>query len=368
MLKQIHIEAPKWLRNQVKNFLDFADKRRHQFPTDVAMAMYLSEKYPKDEFKCFNGLEVSVKELDEYDVVFNIYDAIEIFHHLPKGKTSPDKSKRFESILTRTKAIVYPFPEFHKYIIVKPTYYADLKKNGIPVVDFLKAVPKNIVSNPDRFISAIHEKNWKGIIVKPSYSGYSIGIKVFKNISSTNAETIIKHFEYLDKKGFPSATVQEYIPSFRKHYEIRTYWLDGKYLHAIGTGLEDKYDETFISEGGAIPESVKRGLITIGKKVLSSIMQFPVQHPLIRIDFGCCLKTDDCEETYFVNEVETCAANMLDAEGREIVEEAAESFYRFAKKIKKLGKKRSSRSKKKSVKKSVKKSRNKKQMCPVYEP
>ena len=270
--------------------------------------------------------------------------------------------------MNRTKAIVYPFPEFHKYIIVKPTYYADLKKNGIPVVDFLKAIPKSIVSNPERFISTLKNKNWKGIIVKPSYSGYSIGIKVFKNIGN-NIDKIIKHFDHLDKKGFPSATIQEYIPSFRKHYEIRTYWIDGKYAHAIGTGLEDKYDETFISEGGVIPDSVKKGLITIGKKVLSSIMQFPVQHPLIRIDFGCCLKTADCDETYFVNEVETCAANLLDSEDRPIVEEAAESFYKFAKKVKKLGKKKCSRSKKstpKSIKKSGKKSGKK--MCPVYEP
>jgi len=278
-------EAPKWLRNQVKNFLDFADKRRHKFPADVAMAMYLSEKYPKDEFKCFHGLNISVKELDKYDVVFNIFDAIEIFHHLGRGKTSPDETKSFESILKKTKTIVYPFPEFHKYIIVKPTYYADLKKNDIPVADFLKAVPKSVVSNPERFISAINKKKWKGIIVKPSYSGYSIGIKVFENISSTNAEKIIKHFEYLNRKGFPSATVQEYIPSFKKHYEIRTYWIDGEYVHALGTGLEDKDDETFISEAGVIPESVKKGLITIGKKVLNSIMQFPVQHPLIRIDY-----------------------------------------------------------------------------------
>lgn len=116
---------------------------------------------------------------------------------------------------------------------------------------------------------------------------------------------------------------------------MRTYWINGKYFKTDGTGLENEYDDTFVSEGGNIPEKIKKKIIIIGKNVLKSIMQFPLPPPpLLRIDFGCCLQTDNCDETYFVNEIETASANMLDDNNNPIVEKAAEAFYQFAKKVK----------------------------------
>lgn len=197
-------DAPKWFKKEVKNFYTFVDKRKHEVPSDVAMAMYLSNKYSNIE--CFNGREITLKDLNKFDVVFNIYDAIEIFHC--NGKTCPEESKKFENMLKKTTAIVYPFPEFHKYIIVKPTYYKDLKRAGIPVVDFFKAIPLNVIKNTNTFKERILKKGWKGIIIKPSYSGYSIGIRIFKNIENTKLLTIKKHFDKLYN------TIQQYIPGF----------------------------------------------------------------------------------------------------------------------------------------------------------
>jgi hypothetical protein len=145
-------DAPKWFKKEAENFIDFADEKTHEFPTDVAMAMYLSYKYPNSEIECFNGREVTLKDLNNFDVVFNIYDAIEMFH-CGNGKTCPEESKKFENMLKKTTAIVYPFPDFHKYIIVKPTYYKDLKRAGIPVVDFFKAIPKNVIKNTNNRFS-----------------------------------------------------------------------------------------------------------------------------------------------------------------------------------------------------------------------
>ena len=351
-------KAPKWFKEQVDDFIQFADKRRHEFPSDVAMCMYLSYKHPTQDFACFNGRTVTLEDLDEFDVVYNVYDAIEIFH-CGEDKTCPSDSKKFETMLKKTTAVVYPFPEFHKYIINKPNYYKDLKKAGIPVAKFFKAIPKTVIKNPTAFKDKILQKGWKGIIVKPSYSGYSIGIRVFKNIERTKVSTLRKHFEKLEKLGFPNATIQEYIPGFEKHYELRTYWVNEKYIRTVGTGLTGENDDTFESEDGEIPDSIKKKIISLGKDVLKSIRQYPYTHPFVRIDFGCCLESKNCDETYFVNEVETGAANMLDDEDSPVVEKIADAIYDFAKKVKGKGN---------NIKGKTSNYKVKKLPCPVYDP
>jgi hypothetical protein len=331
-------KAPKWLKTMACRFEKFADKDDKYFPSDVAMGMYLAYKYPKANIDCINGREITKAYLDKFDVVYVIYDPIEIFH-CGFDKTCPKEKDKFEKILKSTTASVYPYPEFHKYIIVKPSYYTDLKRAGIPVASFVKGIPKNIIRAPQKFKNEILKKGWKGIIVKPSYSGYSIGIKVFKNLQSTKASTIQSHFQKLYDKGFPSATIQEYVPEFKTHLEFRTYWLNGKYERTIGTGMIGGSDDTFVSEGGTIPDRIKKKLQIIGKCVLKAIRQYYVGkvncvHPLVRVDFGCCIETKNCGETYFVNEVETMACNLLADESEKIVEKLADTLYTFGRKIK----------------------------------
>jgi hypothetical protein len=247
-------------------------------------------------------------------------------------------------MLNRSSAFVYPHPDFHKYIINKPRYYADLKRAGIPVAPFFNIRPETAIKAPARFRERILNKGWKGAIIKPSYAGYSLGIKVLKDASRTQTSTIRRHFQRLRDKGFPNAVVQEFIPSFSKHYEIRTYWIDERYAYSVATlteavgtggGLPISGFDTFVSEGGTIPDSVARRLKPVAKKAIRSIKQYPIKHPYIRVDFGCCLSTDKCVESYFVNEVETMAANMLaDHTKYPAVEEVAKASYRFAKKVK----------------------------------
>ena len=338
-------KAPNWLKQEAKNFDKFINDD-NTVPSDVAMAMYLAAKHPRDNIECMLGEDVQSKKiLDSYDVVFVIYDAIEIFHGDCGGKTCPLQRKRLERALKTTMAFVYPYPKFHKYIIVKPSYYADLQRAGLPVAPFFKITPSTALKSISNFRKRIERKGWKGVIVKPSYAGYSLGIKVYKSFSRTSDKTLRKNFQYLQKHGFPSATIQEFIPSFGKHFEIRTYWLNGKYAYSIGTltkkvtgsvdGLTVDEEDTFVSEGGYIPNRVKKRLQVIGKQVQKALYQYPLKHPLLRIDFGCCLATRRCEQdTYFINEVETMAANMLaDHSNFPIVQKAADVLYSFAKKV-----------------------------------
>ena len=338
-------KAPRWLKNQSENFTDFIDTDEHQVPSDVAMAMYLSEKYPKSTIECLMGYEVkSKKQLDKYDVVFVIYDAIEVFHCGGRAKTCLKNMRAFERAVKNTSAFVYPYPNFHKYIIVKPSYQKDLKEAGIPVANFFKITPSTAISNIEAFRNRVRRKGWKGIIIKPSYAGYSIGIKVMKNFSRVKDSTIKNWFTKLEKFGFPNVTVQEFVPNFGDHFEIRTYWINGRYAYSVGTltravgtggGLPIDDEDTFISEGGRIPDEIKVKLKKLSKEVMKSIKQYPYKHPLLRIDFGCCLDSSGCEGSYFVNEIETMAANMLAGETNyPVVEKVAEASFKFAKQVK----------------------------------
>ena len=64
---------------------------------------------------------------------------------------------------------------------------------------------------------------------------------------------------------------------FFNHFEIRTYWINEKYAYAVGTlteavgknsdGLPISDENTFVSEGGKIPDRIKKKLRALGKKV-----------------------------------------------------------------------------------------------------
>ncbi len=344
-------KAPTWLKQGMKPFMDYVnyfdigDKDNNTVPSDVAMAAYINYNHPSDNVTLFDGAEVeklAQQDLDDQDVIFVIYDAIEVFH-CGERKTCPFESKKFERMLAKTTAFVYPHPDFHKYIINKPNYYADLRRAGIPVAPFFRITPNTVIKAPARFKQRILNKGWKGAIIKPSYAGYSLGIKVIKDVARTQPSTFREHFKKLRRKGFPNAVIQEFIPSFSKHYEIRTYWINERYAYSVGTlteavgtggGLPISGFDTFVSEGGTLPDSILRQLKPVARKAIRSILQYPVKHPMIRIDFGCCLSNDQCIESYFINEVETMAANMLaDHTKYPVVEKVAAAAYTFAKAV-----------------------------------
>ena len=345
-IKYTSRNGPKWLKYGAKEFEEFVDDEDHQVPSDVAIASYLSYHHPKSQIDCMLGDKVtSAKLLNPYDLVFVVYDQTEVFHCGGKQKTCPLVVKKMERALKTTTAFVFPYPEFHKYIIVKPSYYKDLKGANIPVVPFIKISPEKVLSDIKALRKRITKKNWKGLISKPSYAGYSAGIKVFKNIEATKDSTIKKYFNKLKKLGFPNVTLQEFVPSFGQNFEIRTYWLNEKYAYSVGTltkavgdtdGLPIDDEDTFKSEGGKVPDSIKRKLKTLGKEVIKALPKYPWLYPILRIDFGCCINTGNgCLENYFVNEVETMSCNLLPADTKyPIVEKLAVVLYRFARKVK----------------------------------
>lgn len=332
--------APVWLKKGSIKFKDFINDD-NTVPSDVAMASYINYYHGAPKRKTivtlFDGDDVgkdlTLKKCNEQDVIFVIYDAIEVFH-CSSRKTCPIERNNLMQMLKRTTAFVCPPPDFHNYIIHKNDYYADLQRAGIPIAPFRGIQTNRIrsVTDAKKLKTWIQQKKWEGIIIKPIFAGYSIGIKIFKNINRTSPATISQHFVKLRKLHFKKVVIQKFIPTFAKHYEIRTYWLNGKYTNSVATKPgSSRYYDTFKNEGGRLPNKILPKLKTVGRQVLQSILQYPYKHPMIRIDFGCCLSSDNCVESYFVNEVETMAANLLATATKfPIVERLAEICYKFA--------------------------------------
>ena len=125
----------------------------------------------------------------------------------------------------------------------------------------------------------------------------------------------------------PLLLVQDFVPEFERFFEVRTFWLNGKYSHSLGTIIDPKslgvsgfekvnfaypeseYDEKVFDTYDTLPEVLDDKLIqklkTMGRKILKIIPQSKYGDPFIfRIDFGCCINNKNVCRDYFVNEIE----------------------------------------------------------------
>jgi hypothetical protein len=124
-------------------------------------------------------------------------------------------------------------------------------------------------------------------------------------------------------------TVQEFVPSFGQHLEVRTYWIRGKFAYSVGTqtkkvtsGLAGSLP---VDKFGQPPKKTLAHLKKIARKVLQ---QLPGTEPMVRIDFGCCRHG----KAWFVNEVETLAANLLAEHTKfDVAKGLGAALYRHAK-------------------------------------
>jgi hypothetical protein len=316
-------------------------------------------------------INLGVKALDAFDVIFVIYDAIEIFHGACDTRTCPRERETFEAMMRATTARIWPEPGFHRMIIDKPQYYRKLEQAGLPVAPFfgitptealrdIKGLAKRIADFPPKKSRAKTSKKspkqaclarcakprskrgscmrgchkryrsrpWSGVILKPSYAGYSIGIQTILQQHRLEAR-LKKYFAEMKQLDFPNVTVQEFVPSFGQHLEVRTYWIRGKFAYSVGTqtkkvtsGLAGSLP---VDKFGHVPTRTLEHLKKIARKVLK---QLPGTEPMVRIDFGCCR---DGKE-WFVNEVETLAANLLAEHTKfDVAKGLGTALYRHAK-------------------------------------
>jgi hypothetical protein len=193
-------------------------------------------------------------------------------------------------------------------------------------------------------ITKVKHNKWESIIAKPVYGQESKDFAKFIACKKNGLECQKNHLLRYFSKNVPkykSIVIQEYIKGFDKsNPEIRTYFINGKYMYSIITTSDDV--ELPVQEGGKfeIPQDKWNYAMELARKVMDSLPKIDLnsKYPILtRIDLGSRLL--NVPHTLFVNEVEFVPSLYIEDQDFPVVEEIAKSLlevameYRFAKSL-----------------------------------
>ena len=322
-------------------------------PADVAIGIYLeSLNEPNSEVEIIVDYitpdDISTARFKKNDIVFIIiYDLLESFHLSDKTKFYNFKHALMNS------SNVYPPYEYQKFINNKCKYYSYLSKKGIPVapthcITKQKWYARDADRYVNKIISKIKSNHWESIIAKPVYGQESKDFAKFmatpncnnnKNdnkckLTLDNEKNHLKRYLSKNIPKYKSIVLQEYIPGFDKdNPEIRTYFLNGKYVYSIIT--TSNLVERPRQEGGKYPIPPKQWkyLMSFSKKVMDKLPKLDLpgelKNPILtRIDIGSGL--EGAPFTYFVNEVEFVPSLYIEDQDYPVVETIADSLLKVA--------------------------------------
>ena len=324
---------PKWLEDIDDKTFNLSKEKwggDYGLASDVAIAYYVKKNFKEAEVEILTKKDVSLKRFNDFDIIFGLYDPYYYTHSMKNSEAY----KKYNSIIKNTSAIFCQPLELQKFVLNKKLYMETLAKKGIPVMDNISFLIKDDM-NPINMINKIKKKcevwGTNTFITKPQPGGFGIGFKkwdlqkVIKN--DKQFKSYLKKIEKQVRIEKPLLLVQDFVPEFEKFYEVRTYWLNGKYSHSMGTiidplslgvsGFEkvkfaypkSEYNARVFNTYDDIPEKIDDELVnklkTLGRKVVKCIPQDKNGPPfLLRIDFGCCLNNRNNCRDYFVNEIE----------------------------------------------------------------
>jgi glutathione synthase/RimK-type ligase-like ATP-grasp enzyme len=283
-------------------------KKNRYVPADVALGLYLIDKY-NVQIDFIKPNEISSRRFNKNDIVFVIiYDLVEAFH-----LSSPKQFNIYKNVLKNSKN-VYPPYQYQKFINNKCTYYKYLEKKGIPVAPtYCVTKEKWFSRNPNQYITNLIKKfnrnKWKSIVAKPVYGQESIDFAKFMNIKN-NRNTFLKLKRYFSRiiHKYKGIVIQEFIKGFdKKNPEFRMFFLNGVYSYCIITVDGDVKKP--VQENGTYRIDDQRWdyLKKFANRVIGVLPKIQlgnnlVDNILIRIDIGSGL--EDVPYSYFINEVE----------------------------------------------------------------
>ena len=273
--------------------------------------------------------DVNLSTFNKYDYIVGFYCP---YYYANQFKTDIAYNKYCNLIKKTSAKFVQPL-NLQKFVLNKKKYLTVLKKHNIPTVEtiYFKIIDRmNITNILNKIEKECNKWNSNIFITKPQPGGFGIGYKkwdldkVLKN--KKQFKSYIKKIEKLVRIESPYLLVQPFVPEFEKFYEIRTYWLNGKYSHSLGTIIDPDSlgKEGFEKVKFAYPKNEIKPILNeledgyeiidvklindlrkMGEKILKIIPKDKTGTPfLFRMDFGCCLNDKDVCRNYFVNEIE----------------------------------------------------------------
>ena len=238
---------------------------------------------------------------NQCDFIFCIYESV--FSFMDGGY---EGYKNYINFLKKCNGEVHPPVKVQEFIINKQKYMKWLQTKGFDIIPTKFITMSSYTKNKQHVLDSINkfvEKGgYKEIIMKPELGAFAGGFKHYKRISDNS---MISYFNKIIKNKYKKVLVQPYIPEFLKYYEIKTFWLNGKYLYAYGIKALNEKDEDYPeSEGGNIPDKYILICRKTGEKIIKELFKEFGTLAELRIDFGCCIDNDNLCRDYFVNEIE----------------------------------------------------------------
>ena len=275
--------------------------------TDVAIAMTIKESYPDITVDIILPKELSVNRLKKNKVNFILgYDCINQILGEPYVRKFDGKEgyKKLYSIYANKSSKVFPPIDFLQFIWSKDVYHNVLSRKKIPITPTItvKTSTKNI-------LAPIQKKGWEEFIIKPVGGTIAVGVGRFKLKECLKDPLILIDYFNENKESYDTFLIQELIKGFKKHGEIKMYWINGEYSYCVNTPGASKpgedYDVKLVKD-----KKVLDVCKSIGEKTLNALPKIKVgstviKPVLVRTDFTCCKENKAFNPSnYFLNEVE----------------------------------------------------------------
>ena len=210
---------------------------------------------------------------------------------------------------------IYPSWKLQNFVYRKGTYLKKFEKAGVPIAPtfLIRSTGKFDLARAKSIINRVRRLGWERFIIKPELGAGSYGFRNWKT-SDVTPEIMLKYLND-HKKAFPGFMLQQAMDGFKKFWELRLWWYNGKFAYAIAnkakvaTGTQEIIAKT-------PPKAEVEICKKIAKKIFPLLPKIPYNGktapPLaIRTDFGCCRGNTLDKTKYFLNEFELQAANYF---------------------------------------------------------
>ena len=277
--------------------------------TDVAIAMTVRRSYPDVIVDIILPNEISDKRLQKNNVNFILgYDCINQMVDEPYVKKFQGKQgyNTLKKIYSSPKNKVFPPMNFLEFIWDKEKYLSVFQKKQIPIS------PTIIVSkySTTKILGDIQKKGWKEFIIKPVGGTSAIGVERFKLQQCLKDPLLITNYFQEHQEYYPKFLIQELITGFKKHGEIKMFWINQQYSYAVNTIDKEGGDQDGYTVKPFTNKKTLEHCKTIGEKALQLLPKIKVNNTvvkpvLVRTDFTCCQgNKQHTSKNYFLNEVE----------------------------------------------------------------
>ena len=304
-------------------------------PFEKALQAALIHKYDDVEVSFINKFDEKLLEKNDVNFLVSL-------NLLAAWEKSDAEYERVLKLMQKPSLNFYPNLKEQFFLFDKGDYLKYYEKKGIPIA------PTFVVRGPgnaSKILQKVKREGWKSFVLKPHRAYANIGIGKFdkklsamnsiasksiqsdkilhSSVSNPNVEKEVSDFLTKNKK-FPAFVCQEVMNGFAKFWEIKSFWINGKFKYYVAMKAADKvFSESKIygsnpEEFGTVSPKVLKDIKRMGKKVVELFpkMNKHSQPPLyLRIDFGCCRDNAMDGESYFLNEVEYAGCAIFTMEG-----------------------------------------------------